>query len=1346
MPEPLPAGVTAQYPLAGQQRGLWYVQQLDPGCGAYHLLFSVDAELPSGFDPAALGEHLHMMTRDYEMLRTSLPANEGLPQQCVHAEVEPDIRFDDVSAMDDDALRTLARANSREPFDIGVPPLWRLHVYARGQSRYLVVLVAHHVLLDFWSLGLLLQEFLARTGLSAGSKTEIDGNRFGLYAREQRLRRQVIEAGDIADPSLDYWKERLQGLPPSHGIALDHPRPAMQSYEGRSVAFALSAEASHRVRALARNEGVTPFMVLLAAYATLLRRYGREDDIAIASPVVGRSDRKQRAMLGQFVNTVVFRLSTETDQSFLSLLAQARRAVVDSMRHHDCEFSTLVEQLTPQRDPSMPPLAQIAFAWERLPLLAEFENFFLHDPIQHEHRIGEIVLRPFAIPQQEGQFDLALEMGGERDGAYLGVFKYQTALWDHSTVEQFADSFRCLVEDLTASPVRSLSQAALVDPQSGEAWLHLCDGSARPLEHSDILSTIAEHAAATPDAIAVRDQSRVWTYRELWFISGEIAKALRERHVHPNDRVGLMLPRDCRLLAGMLGIWRAQAAYVPLDPDFPTDRLRYIAEDSGLVALVSLSTLETEWPTSVSAICLDILDSEPDKAPSTDRLVDFAHEAAESTRAGEIAYVMYTSGSTGKPKGVCIGHRSVFNFLLGMHDLLGIDARARLLAVTTLAFDISVLELLLPLSVGAQVCIANSETIRDGKLLAQRMHEWGADWMQATPATWKMLIDSGWRGTSTLTALCGGEALSSQLAAALLERSSRLWNMYGPTETTVWSTAAAVESADTINIGTPILNTQAYVLDEHLQPVPPGVPGELWLGGEGLAVGYWNLPELTEQRFRTLDSLPQAGRLYRTGDLVRWHRGVLEHQGRLDFQVKLRGYRIELGEIESALRQQPGVGEAVVILREDRPGDKRLVAYLLAAVDAQPLLSELKPALRQRLPEYMVPSAVVLLDELPQTANRKIDRKALPKPDDSASSNDYVAPRDAIEIRLSGIFASLLGVERVGLHDSFFDLGGHSLLAVQLVAAMKREFATELAISELVQSPTVVELAMRVRGDSAAVQTGLQVVLKKADGAQPLWLFHPIGGNIFCYLEMARAMSPGRPMIAIQSPGLDADGEADVTVEAIAARYIVSLRERQPNGPYLLGGWCFGGVIAFETARQLREQGETVDGVVLIDTRAPIEKNVPNDADDATLLSWFARDLAMPFGKTLAIVPETLRELPSEAMFAYVLDSAKAIGVLPRDADAGQIARYFEVYMANGMALRMYFPEPDTVPVLLCLAGDETEDYGPLLGWDALLDASLQTVTVSGDHNSVMYSPQISEVAAIVDYTYPIRPFLGFAL
>ncbi|MES2261194.1 MAG: amino acid adenylation domain-containing protein [Pseudomonadota bacterium] len=1314
-----------RFPLAAEQRGLWYVQQLAPDCGAYHLVFSFEVD-KTGDCPVNHDAVLAQLIEDYPVLRTSLPATEDGPVQHVWPVLGADIRHGDGRGIEADQLREQLRSDTRLPFDLARPPLWRIHCYRTGDARWAVALVAHHVLLDFWSLGLLLQEAAVRFGLAATAVPALDGSGFGEYA--------VRQAASLSDPagmsaSLAYWRAALRDAPPVHGLALDHPRPALQTHEGRTLSFALPRDVSDGIKLLARTSDATPFMVLLSAYYVLLHRFSGDTDIVVVSPVAGRLERAQRRMLGQFVNTVALRAQVDPAAPFSQLLSMVRHRVIEALRHQQYPFSRLVEELAPQRDPSYAPLAQLGFSWERLPLLSDFSEFFMANPSSVEREGPGFMLRPYALPQQEGQLDLLLEMGGERDGALVGVLKYHDQLFNKESVAELVQAFVALAGAIVAAPESNIGDLALVEPARMTSWLERGAGLELALPSMTVLAQIRHQAAITPDAVAVQDQRTSLSYRALLEQADQLALRLRQTAPQPESRIGVMLERRCDLLVAILGVWAAGAAYVPLDPTFPADRLRMIADDAQLAAIVSDTSLNALWP-AVPVVCMD------------HPLPPLSQWPAEAVlESGATAYLLYTSGSTGKPKGVRVGESSVRNFLHSMQELLKFDSGTRLLAVTTHAFDISVLELLLPLLSGGTVVICDRADTMDGARLAHRLESDRINVLQATPATWKLLIDTGWQGTPGLTALCGGDSLPHALAEALLQRVDRLWNMYGPTETTVWSTAARVKAGEPVHLGAPIGNTDLYVLDERQRPTPPGVPGELWIGGAGLALDYWGMPELTARQFTTLASLPHAGRLYRTGDSVRWRAdGLLTHLGRLDFQVKLRGYRIELGEIETALRRQPGIGDALVVVRKDRAGDARLVAYLVGAHCSSAVLGA---ALRESLPAYMVPSAFIFLDAFPQTANRKIDRKALPAPGDSGAPDTFEAPRDTTEIQLAHLFAQALGLAQVGIHDDFFAIGGHSLLAVQVMAGVKRLFGVELPVSTMVQHASVAALALRLRGESG-VETPMLLTLRSGKETQPLWLFHPIGGNVFCYLELARQADPHRPVLAFQAPGLDTEGEAEVTVERMAQRYIQGLRERQPNGPYLLGGWCFGGVIAFEAARQLRDAGETVTGLALIDTRAPISSNVPNDADDATLLSWFARDLATPFGKALRIAPEALRALPAEDMFAHVLAAARAMEVVSADADIHLLQRYFEVYLANGIALQTYFPNADSLPVLLLRATDEPENFGPALGWQELAPASLTMIELPGDHNSIMYARHAGAVAKAIDSHYRPLPMPGF--
>ncbi|WP_084618344.1 non-ribosomal peptide synthetase [Cellvibrio sp. OA-2007] len=1325
---PLPH-LEASYPLAPEQQGLWFLHRMAPDCGAYHLLFSFEAEINSAHRThyQAL---LPALLRDYPILRTALPETAAGPCQQVFSSVAADIRMTDVIGMDDCQLRELARQDSRQPFNLAQPPLWRVHLYRRSANRWLVVAVAHHLLLDFWSLGLLLQDVCQRLGLPIPSSTQPDGQGYGVRAESLQVVPEARQA-----QWRDYWCEQLKGIPPAHGIPLDQPRQRLQSYEGRSLAFSLSRETSDQLKALTRARGVTPFMTFLATWAISLHSLCGDEDWVISSPVAGRLARAERQQLGQFVNTLALRVGVDGKQTFAEVLQQVRERVIGAIKHQDCPFPWLVEQLAPERDPGLAPLSQIGFSWERLPLLADFEGFFLPEPPAQVLRFDEVMLSPFAVPQQEGQLELQLEMGGERDGAYTGQLKYVTGLFTPASAQRVRDNFMRWVKTLVANPETPINQLQTLSEEQQQLLLQLGRGPERlwypphaQFGMDEILGDIAERVKTTPDALAVMDGQQRYSYQQLWARAHSIAGALAAQGVAPQTHVGLFLHRHCDLLASILGVWLCGAAYVPLDPNFPAERLAYIAEDAQLHLLLTESALLNDLPLPMACLVVD----QP-----------LAANAGFQPVHGQAAYILYTSGSTGKPKGVRVGHASLRNFLLSMQELLGWDAQHRLLAITTTAFDISLLELFLPMLGGGSLMIADNSTSHDGQALARCLNDHGINCLQATPASWKMLLDAGWQAAPGFTALCGGEALTPDLASRLHAQVEHLWNVYGPTETTVWSTASRLEPGTNIHLGQPLANTQLYVLDAEGQLAAPGAFGELWIGGTGLALDYWRRPELTQEKFTYLPQLRSAGRLYRTGDKVRWNSlNQLEHHGRLDFQVKLRGYRIELGEIEQLIKQSAGVKDALVIVREDRPGDTRLVAYLIAdeALDQAVISAQLA----EKLPAYMLPSAWVKLAAFPETPNRKVDRKALPKPSYDDTGRTYRAPADALQMQLAGLFGELLDMSNVGADDDFFALGGHSLLAVQLLSAIRRLTGADLALADLLQHKTVASLAARIRNHSD--QTGgMNITLRAGVDTQPLWLFHPIGGNVFCYLELVRQLNPARPVIAFQAPGLDDMDAAEVSIENMASLYLEQLRQLQPEGPYLLGGWCFGGTLAFEVARQLQRSGEWVDGVVLIDTRAPIEANVPADSDDATLLSWFARDLATPYGKSLRIAPETLRELAPEHMFSHVLDEAKAIGVLPLDADVAALERYFQVYIGNGIALRLYFPEPEPLPLLLLRALDEQEDYGPSLGWSELAAAGLTQIDLAGDHNSIMYAPQAQAVASAIDNHFSLKPHKGFA-
>ncbi|MEU2777163.1 amino acid adenylation domain-containing protein [Streptomyces sp. NPDC007162] len=1312
---------TALPHLNAQQAGLWFIHEADPGCAAYHIVFAAEATVDAESDAAPRARRiLTDLMREHDALRVAFRPGPDGPVQWVHDSVPLDVRHTDARDLDPGALRTLVRTDSRTPFDLARPPLWRLHLYRTAEHTWVFTAVVHHAAADFWSLALLISEVRSRLAGENGPFT-LDGTAFAAHAQEQH----EFLTSDRARVLLAREAERLADAPPGLDLYGDRPRPPVPSYDGGSVPFTVPADVTAAVGQLARDTATTPYMVLLGAYFVLLSRLSGQSDVVVGTPTSGRLQRRMRDAVGNFVNTVVVRGEVDEESTYRQLLGSVRTRVLEATRAQELPFPWLVRELAPPRDPSRTPLYQAGFAWDRLPFLTDMDEFFLLEPgADAGLTVAGAALRPYPLPQQEGQTDLWIEMGAERAGAYAGVLRHNTDIFTADTARELAAAFVTTLGTLVGRPDEPLRDLGRGDDRRRARLAEWGTGPVRELPAARLPDLFRERALRTPDAIALVADGVAWDYARLLAETERVATALRAAGIAAGDRVAVLAERGAPLVAALLGVQEAGAAYVPLDPKLPAERLTYMTTDSRARLLLTESPLRAAWPPGLPVLRLDALAEGAEGTPAAEPAVP---------ADADLAYILYTSGSTGRPKGVAVPQRALVNLLLGMREDTGFGASDSLLAVTTVSFDIAGLELFMPLVAGGRVLLCDSATAADGAALAARIEDSGATWMQATPTSWRMLRDAGWTGTARLNVLCGGEELPLDLAEFLTAGTASVRNVYGPTETTIWSSAGPVDPAAGIDIGAPIANTRLHVLDPQGRTVEPTFPGELWIGGDGLAVGYWDRPELTAERFVT--GLPAAPgeRLYRTGDRARWTGdGRLLHHGRLDHQVKLRGHRIELAEVETVVKAVDGVSTAVVVVRDDR-----LVCYLVPEPGAEPKPADVRAAAAVSLPQYMVPSLVVVLDELPLTANQKIDRNRLPAP---AVTSDAVfeKPRDATEITLARMWTEILGIPEVGVHDDFFDVGGHSLLAVRLSAAVRDEWDVDIPISELLRHGTVAELATLVRRGGQDTPRGPIVTLREGEpGRRPLFLFHPFGGTVFCYVELTRHLPGGRPVLAVEAPGIENEGEAEISVEAMATRYLEHIREIQPHGPYALGGWCFGGVIAYEAAGQLRAAGERVDLLFGIDSRAPIEANIPESSDDATILSWFARDLAVPYGKTLDIPAELLRELGGEAAFDHILREAAALGVLAEDADRAQILRYFEAYLANGIALQTYLPEPNDLDYLLLRAVDEPAGYGPRLGWDALVKGALRVVDVAGDHNSVMYPPHAAVAAQA------ISPHLG---
>ncbi|MFP5287403.1 MAG: non-ribosomal peptide synthetase, partial [Thermoanaerobaculia bacterium] len=869
--------------------------------------------------------------------------------------------------------------------------------------------------------------------------------------------------GEAMDWMLDYWRNKLAGSPTALELPTDRPRPARPSFAGELRLLRIDPALYQELRTFSRRQGFTLFMTMLSAYYALLYRYTGQEDILCGTTNANRRLAEIDNMIGMVVNSLVLRGELGGDPTFLELLGRVREMSIETQLYQDMPLERLVQELRPERQVSRNPLFQVMFHFHdaNVPDLdfAGLKATFL----VRGNRTAKVDLNVIVIPRAEQR--VGLGSASEEDLHAILHWEYNTDLFDAATMEKMIGCYLNLLAAAARNPELRLSELPLLTPEERAAVVAAGNETAAEIPSRLIHQLVEESAARRPEAVAVSMARESLTYAELNERANRLAHRLRRLGIGPEERVAVCMERSPALVAALLGVLKAGGAYIPLDPGYPADRLAWVLEDSRAAVLVTESGLVPTLPShGARSLVLDEVDLSDESAADPMPLAE----------AENPAYVIYTSGSTGRPKGVVVRQGAVVSFLASMARRPGVGQDDVLLAVTTVSFDIAVLELFLPLSVGGRVELADRETVVDGTRLVQTIERSGATVMQATPATWRLLLETGWQGRPGLKVLCGGEALPPDLARELLGRVGSLWNVYGPTETTVWSSVHAVapedpESGRPVPLGGPIANTEVYLLDRFergAEPMPDGIPGELYIGGEDLARGYFGRPDLTAERFVPDPFSGREGaRLYRTGDLVRRRPrdGALEFLGRADCPVKIRGFRIELGEVETVLSAYPGIRACVAVVREERPGDRRLVAYLVSDEVLKP--RELRAFLVQRLPEYMVPSDFVTLERLPLTPSGKVDRRALPSPDASARVEDevaYVAPRTPVEEALAGIWSEVLGVERVGAGDDFFNLGGHSLSAARVLSRVRSAFGIELPLSLMFDKRTLEGMASSV--------------------------------------------------------------------------------------------------------------------------------------------------------------------------------------------------------------------------------------------------------------------------------------------
>jgi amino acid adenylation domain-containing protein len=1321
-------------PLSFAQQRLWFLDQLEGEAASYTVPLAL--RLRGVLEVAALERALRGVMARHETLRTSFPAQDGVAVQVVRPIEAFDLSREDLSerapAQREAALAERLTQLARHCFNLthGLPVIAVLVRLAA--EEHVLAVVVHHIAFDGWSTGLFFTELAAlyRAALAGG---EPELTRLPLQYADFALwqRRRLSREHGPAEHDLAYWRAALAGAPEELTLPTDRARPAVRRQRGARLPVRLEPELVEGLRALGRRQGVTLFMVLQAALAAVLGRWSGQDDVLIGTPVANRTRQELEGLIGFFVNTLVLRTRLMGDPRLCELLAQVRETAVAAYAHQELPFEQLVEALQPARALDRTPLFQVMLVLQSAPTV----------PVV----LSGLDVERLSVETGTTKFDLTLALDESSDGGLLGELAYDTDLFEAATVARLASHVERVLARMVAQPEARLSELVQLSAAERRQIIEDWNATTRAVPTATLPELFAAQVSRTPDAIAVVFGQQRLSYAELAARSRSLAYRLRRQGVGADVVVGLFVERSLEMVVALVAILEAGGAYLALDPEQTPRRLAAMLEDAEPLVIVAQDHLVDRLPpTDIRILPLSVA------------AVDDV-EAVPLTPAGhgadKLAYVSFTSGSTGRPKGIAVTHRNVMR-LVKAANFMSLDAATTFLQLAPLAFDASTLEIWGPLLNGGRLVVMppRQPTLEElGRALIK--HQVNALWLSA--GLFQAMAEERPGDFAPIRhLLAGGDVLSATHVRNVLKAHPGLTliNGYGPTENTTFTCCYRMtepgQVGESVPIGMPIGATQVYVLDAWLRPVPIGVAGELYAGGDGLARGYLNQPALTAERFVANPFGPPGSRLYRTGDRARWRAdGVIEFLGRLDHQVKIRGFRVEPGEVEAALVGLPGVGEAVVVARSEKGTvrqmpSRRLVAYVVPRQGQASTVSELRRALKERLPDYMLPADFVLLAALPLTANGKIDRRALPTSETTtgAAETDFIAPRNELEQKLQAIWQDLLGVPRIGMRDSFFELGGHSLLAVRLFSRIRKLTGHDLPLATLFKFATIESLA-ELLGESRAfdgprlpASTSIEVSqpwsplveITKGAGRWPLFCVHNADGNVLNYYNLARHLGPDRTVYGLQAQGSDGRHAPLSRIEEMAALYLPFVRKVQATGPYFFAGHSGGGVVAFEMAQQLMREGEEVALLALLDTLHP---SVATRELTLRQRLQVARQRGTPVKILPSLMPWLARRIGRRAM------KVRRARQLAQDGmSIPHHLREVFIFDAFATALRAYRPErySNKIYLLQATAGDLGRVLGFDHGWTGVPEKGLEVRDVPGTHLAMMYEPNVGAVATIL--------------
>ncbi|MEH2381686.1 MAG: amino acid adenylation domain-containing protein [Nostoc sp.] len=1402
------------FPTSFAQQRLWFLDQLAPGNPFYNV--STALRLTGSLNFTALKQTFNEIVRRHETLRTTFVMVEQQPVQAIPAEscanapsVTIPLPLIDLRNFESQEreiqVQQIVTQEAQHPFNLTTGPLLRVKLLQLDEAEYLLLLNLHHIVADGWSIGVLIRELgilytafaedqrclttsdsrssespslrdAARTKtlrersqpplrlLSMSTSVPELPIQYADFAQWQREWLQGVGANGCSplQTQLAYWQKQLEGISVLN-LPTKQLRPAVPSYRGAKQFLELPHSLTQALEALSYQEGVTLFMTMLAAFQTLLYRYTQQEDIVVGSPIANRNRSELEGLIGFFVNSLVLRTDFSGKPTFRELLNRVREVTLGAYSHQDLPFEKLVEELHPERDLSCNPLFQVVFSLQNTPIVAL--------------ELPGLTLSLFEFDSKTAKLDLELHLWQDLD-SLKGQMVYSTDLFDDTTITRMLGHFQTLLESIVANPEQRISDLSLLtESERQELLIDWNDTKKNYPENKCFHQLFEAQMEETPDAIALNARSAMsamgyayavvfdkqqLTYRELNIRANQLAHHLQKLGVVPDVIVGICVELSLEMIVTLLGILKAGGAYLPLDPSLPQERLKFMLKDAQVSVLLTQEKLLKHFEDfSNPIICID-----KDWATITEHSQE---NPTSCVTLDNLAYVIYTSGSTGNPKGVLLQHRGLSNLAASQIEVFNLQPSNHILQFASLSFDASIFEIVMALQTGATLYLANKESLLPGQPLLQLLREKAITHVTLPPAVLAVLPTESLPALQTI--ICAGESCTDDIVKRWWNSQRRFFNAYGPTEATVWSTIAEISTmSEKPPIGRPIANTQIYILDKHLQPLPIGIAGELYISGEGLAQGYLNRPELTTEKFilNPFSDKNQA-RLYQTGDLARYRPdGNIEFLGRIDNQVKIRGFRIELSEIETVLSHHQSVQKAIVIAKDNLSDDKYLVAYIVPNVETQNFPSLLRKFLKEKLPEYMIPKAFVVLDSLPLTASGKVDRLALTELDSYASrliDKTFIAPRTPTELTLAKIWAEVLNIERVGIYDNFFDLGGDSFLTVRLMKQIHKQFERELPLSSLFLNPTIESLASSLSLKADSLPWSPLVPIQTAGVNPPFFCVHPIFGVVFPYYELAHHLGKNQPFYGLQPIGLDGKSSPLTNIEDMAAHYIEALRSVQPKGPYFLGGWSFGGWVAFEMAQQLQKSGEEVALLAVLDTLAPIPGNIPSLGNGLKFMLTTVARYIWPFFLDylyliIAIARNRINSLTSRLtnfniivrnsfwesltrslqtnLFSHlILKEDATVNVIPEESKLRLLSELairpmLRVFYANSQAVLNYVPQayPKRINLFRTKVQSSIVKEDPSMGWDQLIVGGTEIYHIPGNHLTMLRKPHIQILAA----------------